>query len=316
MKVLLSLWMALMLGVCLSVPLSAQDVSGPDEDVDMEEVDEGDVPPPPQFPMRPARNQMRDQYQRQQQRQGGQGMDQGRGGREGNWRVEPEELLAFLQQHEPKMAEKLMDLRQEDPQAFLRQVNSVGRLYQPVMRQMQYDPTMGEISLKRIRTQVQAEDVLQEYAKATTDADKTALRKKLEGILTTQFDVVIEQQELFIQRGQQRAEELQKGEAEGGEDEAAAATEDTRKRRQERRDRRRSEEGGRRTMDRGPGGMGMGAGGRGMGAGGRGWSRNPENMQARVEEQKKAIAYWKTNREVIVKERLGALLDDKRPFPW
>jgi len=314
MKAYLSLWMALMLSVCLMAPLAAQPAPPPEEE-EVEDVEDWDAPPP--VPMRPGREQMREQYrrqmqQRQMQQRGGQvmgpGMGQGWGGREGRSQVEPEELLAFLQEHEPKMAEKLDALRQEDPRAFMRQVREVGRLYQPVMRQMQYDPTMGQISLKRIRTQLQTEDVLQEYRQATTDADKAALRKKLEGILANQFNVIIEQQELFIQRGKERAEEVQQGDDEN-EDEAQVEMDNNRGRR-----------GGRSV-----GGESYGARVRGRDGGGMNresgidWGRRPgggRNFQGRLDEQEKAIAYWKANRDVIVKERLGALLDDKRPFPW
>ena len=54
----------------------------------------------------------------------------------------------FLEKHEPKLAEKTKKLREEDPRKFRRQVMALGRLYGPVMRQMQANPKMGKLLMK------------------------------------------------------------------------------------------------------------------------------------------------------------------------
>ena len=132
----------------------------------------------------------------------------------------PEELLAFLQQYEPALAQKLKQLHRENPQQLHAQLPTLLRLYVPVMRQMQYDPQAGQLGLREIELRLKAQDLVESIKTAQqadltepqTDqpepkSDQTEPKKQLRATLSDLFDVIIEQEQLRLTHFETRFED-------------------------------------------------------------------------------------------------------------
>ncbi len=243
---------------------------------------------------------------------GGPADGQGRGFQDqSRWgQTDPVELMTFLHQYEPELHQKLLDLQQQDPRQFQRQMAMVGRLYGPVMMQMRFDPAIGQVSLKLVRQTLKIEQLVQEYNVTESQSDKDAIRSKLKNEVSAMFDIVIQQEELRLNNWQERLAQWQSNE----QGDTGQADGEGRRNRF-----RNGREGGQGFGDRGRRGPGAG-GERGFGRGGdgdrggRGFGDG--NFQERLESRQHTIDAWKSQKEMIVNNRVEELIGDIQPFPW
>ena len=128
-------------------------------------------------------------------------MDRGRGPV-----VDTAELLAFLGEYEPTLAEKLKALQTAEPQKYERRMPMLGRVYGPVIRQMTRNEAMGKLSLKKIRLNLQVKSAVRKIKDAGSDADGAATQEQLVKRTGELFDVIVAQESLRVQEMQQRAE--------------------------------------------------------------------------------------------------------------
>ena len=211
----------------------------------------------------------------------GQGPDGGPGGgRFGGGRIEPAEMINFLNEHEPDLAAKLEQLRQQDPVQYRRQMYSVMGLYGPVMREMQWDPEMAKFSLDRIHLRLQIEQDVKDVKTAKEDATRQA-KDKLKGNVSKLFDTIVTQEEARLTRWEQRLTE------ENTADQP-------------------SQQGyrGRGRRPRPMMGQGRGAPGR------------HEKVRERIEDREQLIKTWREQKDLVVQTRMNELLQDIKPFPW
>ena len=105
--------------------------------------------------------------------------------------------MEFLHEYEPQLAQKLEKLKEENPRKVRRQIRRLSHLYAPVMRQMQRDPQMGQLSLDRVRTQLKIKNQLRQRKKeGTASVDTAQLKTNVEAL----FDNIIAQEELRHQK--------------------------------------------------------------------------------------------------------------------
>jgi len=109
--------------------------------------------------------------------------------------IDPQVMLNFLKENEPKLAEKLEKLRAENPEKFNRSIRTVSQIYGPVMVQMNRDPEMGKLSLQRIRLRLKSEQLLKKYQEAAAD-QREPIKAELKKTVSDQFDVILKQEEM------------------------------------------------------------------------------------------------------------------------
>lgn len=250
------------------------------------------------------------------------------GGR-GGFGVGTAELMVFLKEHEPKLAEKLEKLRQGDERKFKRQISPLHRMYGPIMRMMEENPAMAKLSLKGIRLRVQVQETVKQAKEATDETAKKAAIKELKDKLGELFEVILSLEGIRLDSIRKRMEErpVRMGSRSQGESKTAAEGEQ-----RERREMRRGPGSG------GPGGFGggsrgsglggrggfggpgvhggFGVGGRGGGPGGFNRERGIEYMRGRMKQRQKNIEIWKENKASIIQKRIDELLKGLQPFPW
>jgi len=113
--------------------------------------------------------------------------------------VDPDELIDFLQEHEPELGAKLEKLRAEKPGDFKRRLPVVSQLYQPVMREMKFDPTMATLNVKRIRLRLEAKEAVEKIKESPEQG-----QEQLRSAVASLFDTIIEQQALKLGRMKER----------------------------------------------------------------------------------------------------------------
>ena len=241
---------------------------------------------------------------------GPRGDGQGRGfGQDGGRfdRVDPVELMQFLRQHEPKLAETLNAFRENDLEEYRRKMFAMMRLYGPVMRQMERDPEIGQLSLEKVRLSLEIEQKVKNYNGTQDKNEQKQIKTELKQRLSSLFDTIISQEEKRLDQWQQRMQNWAdqdfdpdgRGRGRGGMGRGQGGM------------------GPGRGMGRGPSmGRGQGGMGRGQGGMGRGQGRRGGGFQDSMEERKKLISIWHDQKKAIVNARATELLQVTKPFPW
>jgi len=232
-------------------------------------------------------------------------------------RVGTAELMAFLKEHEPELAEKLDKLRQEDEKKFDWQISTLKRMYGPIMWMMEENPAMAKLSLKSIHLRVKIQEAVKKAKEAAAESAKKAATKELEENLGDLFDVIVSLEGMRLDSFEKRMQEgssLMGSRRKGSESAVEGEM-------RERRDTRRGPGGrgeGRNGSGRspGPGGPGGRGGFGGPGPGGFDRERFAEMMRSRMEQKQKNIEIWKKNKDSIVRQRIDELLKGLQPFPW
>ena len=100
--------------------------------------------------------------------------------------------MDFLHQYEPELAQKLETLKDEAPRKARRQVRRLSQLYAPVIRQMDREPELGQLSLDRIRAQLKIKNqIRQSKQDGGTAVNSSELKNNVEAL----FDIIIAQEE-------------------------------------------------------------------------------------------------------------------------
>ncbi len=217
------------------------------------------------------------------------GRGRGRGQGRGPGKVDPQELLEFLKKHEPKLAEKTIQLKEEEPRRFRHRIWALSRMYGPAMRMMENDPAMGKLLLKKIRLKEGIGRLVKKAKKSSKDK-KTAeakIRVNLTKKVSNLFNLVIAQNELHLKNMRERIsdqpgdENVEKKPKKGKGRKNKAAKNKTGKNRERK--------------HRGP---------------------RRDNQRHSLNRLQKDIETWKSNKDKIIKQRVTELLKGVRPFPW
>ncbi len=238
-----------------------------------------------------------------------------------------EKLMAFLGEHAPPLAERLEGIREKNADEFNVQLNYLGRIFGPVMIQMQRNPEIGQLSLDKIQMRLKTEQAKRNVNSAAPDNKAPAI-ETLRVNLNELFDLIIKYEETQLVEGQENLKRWETfGMPDGLPDEPMHEM---------------AMDGpppvypeGEGPEEFGPPMPPMGQdmpemGRRGMGVGrqmrGRAEDRNqsPEEIEKRLahinkkmEESRERLTYWKNHKEEIVGQRLDQLLkDEEHPFPW
>ncbi|MCP4708587.1 MAG: hypothetical protein GY869_08185 [Planctomycetes bacterium] len=122
--------------------------------------------------------------------------------------IDTDELLAFLKEHEPRMASLLEWQKENREERFKSQVAAYKEIYGPVMQQMKRDPDGGALSVKKIRLNFYITWTVSDMKRWGSSSDRyEGWMAKLKGYAADTFDVIILQQESQVKRMKGRIRE-------------------------------------------------------------------------------------------------------------
>lgn len=208
-----------------------------------------------------------------------------------------ERLQDFLSVHEPSLAAVLTELRESNPERFERSMSTIVRHYGPIMEQMEHDPDMAEISLRKTRLTLEVEQALRfvrEAAEKENQQEIAETTELLHGKVAQLYDLIMEQQRLELDRTVERFEGMQQwrtlleqrmAEQEPQEDRSPAM----------------------------PGGGFPGMPDRHR----ENWGqRRCQEMERRIDQRREQLENWTQNAESIIDSRVQQLITGGEPFPW
>jgi hypothetical protein len=137
----------------------------------------------------------------------------GRGGREGMPELSPaqiDRILAFLQDHDPERAEKLKQLRERDPQSFLRLIREVGDQIRHTERLRETDPAEHERMTKMLSMEREIQQIAEKSRQAESADDRAKLKERLKERLSALFDLRESGREREVVELEKRLAELKK----------------------------------------------------------------------------------------------------------
>lgn len=206
----------------------------------------------------------------------GPGQGYGRGRDRRGPQADPDELINFLEEHQPELAKQLTELRNEKPWEFKEKLAVLGKVYGPVIHQMKYDPTMAAYSLAKLQRRLQIKQAHEQYEAADPGSqEQLQAMQQLNSLLAEQFDTIVEEEALKLERFKTQFEEKESQLQAQLEDNKAKGTGYLERREQ-----------------------------------------RLERIESRIHEQQSVIETWKQNKDAIVNARVQELIQGSRPFPW
>ena len=137
----------------------------------------------------------------------------GRGGRRERWRERiqerHEEYIEWLKDNYPEKAKKLVQLREKNPDEYIKHVMASRERYGDIMEAQERSPELAEVlkeelELKRDRAK------LLEKIRSDKGKQRKDLIQKLEEVVNTRFDLIVRKKQLRYEHLLRRLERLQK----------------------------------------------------------------------------------------------------------
>jgi hypothetical protein len=216
------------------------------------------------------------------------GMPQGGGIGQGHWRdrarerqplweqIDPQTLMNFLKENEPKLAEKLEKLQAENPEKYNRAVKIASQHYAPAIYMSSRDPEMSKLICGSIREQLKTEWLVGQYRDASPE-NQPAVKTQLKQAVSVLYDVILKQEEVRQGKFETRFKAVvPDNKPQGAPADQAAAQSDTAKAKHPR----------------------------------------LQHFQQRLEQHQRNIESWRNNRTQIIDQHVEQLINGIEPFPW
>ncbi len=107
-------------------------------------------------------------------------------------------VMKFLDEHYPRLHERLTELREQDPRAFHRQLSRLLPRMPDLMSILDRNPELGKLIIDEHRLEMDIRDAIREYHRARNDADRDQLKEQIRDLISRQFDVRQEKLKLMI----------------------------------------------------------------------------------------------------------------------
>jgi len=107
-------------------------------------------------------------------------------------------VMKFLDEHYPRLHERLAELREKDPRAFHRQLSRLLPRMPDLMNILDRNPELGRLIIDEHRLEMDIRDAIREYHRARNDADRDQLKEQIRDLISRQFDVRQEKLKLMI----------------------------------------------------------------------------------------------------------------------
>jgi DNA-binding transcriptional MerR regulator len=125
----------------------------------------------------------------------------------------PEELerfLDFTREHFPRVHEKLVQARSDDPQAFRQMLWRVGPPMMRLVRLARDNPKEAERLILLQKLEMQIHETRDQYRNAKTDDERNKIRTEMRGLIEQKFDARQERLKAEIEELRKRLDEQDK----------------------------------------------------------------------------------------------------------
>jgi len=120
------------------------------------------------------------------------------------------EYLEWLKQNYPDEAEKLTQLREQNPEHYMRAFAISLKKYGHIMQASKDNPQLAAVLKDNLVLKEKRDELLRMIRGATDETKKKELTKELEGVVSQQFDLIVRRKQIAYEDLLKKLEELRK----------------------------------------------------------------------------------------------------------
>jgi uncharacterized protein YukE len=121
-----------------------------------------------------------------------------------------EEYLEWLQDNYPDQAKELIELREQDPQLYMRKLGISFEKYGNIAETAKENPELAKVLKEDFELKEQRGSLLSRIKDATDEKEKQRLIKELEGVVSARFDLVVKRTQIRYEQLSKKLERLKK----------------------------------------------------------------------------------------------------------
>ncbi len=119
-----------------------------------------------------------------------------------------EEYLEWLQDNYPDQAKELVELRDQDPQLYMRKLGLSFETYGRIAETARENPKLAEVLKEDLELKKRRDSLLSRIKNTTDEKEKQQLIKELEEVVSARFDLIVEKTQMRYEQLRKRLEKL------------------------------------------------------------------------------------------------------------
>lgn len=120
------------------------------------------------------------------------------------------EFLEWLGKIYPPVAEKLANLKEQDPERYIKTFDRVVEKYGYIYRKWLQNPELGRVLKEKLELKEKQDRLLRKIRAARNDKEKKELIAQLEELVSSRFDLIVREKQIAYEQLLKQLEELQK----------------------------------------------------------------------------------------------------------
>ena len=120
------------------------------------------------------------------------------------------EFLEWLGKIYPPEAEKLANLKEQDPERYIKTFDRAMEKYGYIYRKWTQNPELGRVLKEKLELKEKRDRLLRRIRASKSEKDKKKLITQLEEVVSSRFDLIVREKQIAYERLLKQLEELQK----------------------------------------------------------------------------------------------------------
>ncbi len=120
------------------------------------------------------------------------------------------EFLEWLENYVPKVAEELVQLKEEDPELYAQKYDLTWQKYRRIYDRARRSPELAKVLVADLQLGEREETLSKQIRTAQSEKDKNELTAQLENVVSDRYDLIVRQKQIEYEQLLRRLEELQK----------------------------------------------------------------------------------------------------------
>ena len=120
------------------------------------------------------------------------------------------EFLEWRGKNYPPVAEKLANLKEQDPERYIKTFDRVVEKYGYIYRKWLQNPELGRVLKEKLELKEKRDRLLRRIRASKSEKDKKKLITQLEEVVSSRFDLMVREKQIAYEQLRKRLEELKK----------------------------------------------------------------------------------------------------------
>ncbi len=120
------------------------------------------------------------------------------------------EYIEWLEKNYSDDAKKLAELREKDPELYMRQLGLSLKKYRRIKEASEENPQLAEVLKEDLVLKQKRNELLEQIQAQSDEKKKEELKKQLQEVLSSRFDIIVRRKQMAYEKMRKHLEELQK----------------------------------------------------------------------------------------------------------